>query len=272
MAQPFASPLERAGRIAFRALCALILAFLVLPILAIVPLSLNGGSFLSYPLDGLSLRWYRELFTSPLWLPAIRNSVLVALATTALATPLGALAAIGMMRLSPKVRPVFMGLVLSPMITPVIVTAIGAYFLYARLGLTNSFAGLVLAHTTLAVPFVVMAVQASLQGFDTALLRAGASLGAPPATVFVRILAPLIAPGIFAGGLFAFMTSFDEIVMAIFLAGRDQRTLPLQMFDGVRDQVSPTITAAATLLILTSIVLLTTAELLRRRRAGAARP
>lgn len=261
------TPLGHAARLGYWALCAAIFAFLVLPIAAIIPLSFNAGSFLSYPLAGLSLRWYQELFASPYWTAAFRNSLIVAVATTALATPLGTLAALGVTRLSPRLRPLVMGVLVAPMIVPVIVLAIGAYFLYAPLRLTDSYLGLVLAHTTLAVPFVVLVVNASLQGFDTGLLRAASSLGATPRYAFLKVLLPMIAPGVAAGAIFAFMTSFDEIVIAIFLAGPEQRTLPLQMFDGVRDQISPTITAAATVLIVTSVILLATVELLRRRGA-----
>jgi putative spermidine/putrescine transport system permease protein len=148
---------------------------------------------------------------------------------------------------------------------PVVVVAIAFYFLFAPLGLVNGFLGLVIAHSVLAIPFVVIVVHASLQGFDFELVRAASSLGARPVTIFFRILAPLIGPGIAAGAVFAFMTSFDETVVALFIAGPDQRTIPLQMFEGVREQISPAITAAATLLVIASTLLLGTAELLRRR-------
>ena len=147
---------------------------------------------------------------------------------------------------------------------PVALIAIAVYFLFAPMGLANSFAGLVLAHVVLATPFVVLAVMAALQGFDFGLLRAGASLGAPPHTVVLRVLVPLIAPGVGAGMIFAFMTSFDEAIAALFLAGPEQRTLPIQMFEGLREQVSPTIAAAATLLVIASCLLLASAELFRR--------
>jgi putative spermidine/putrescine transport system permease protein len=266
MIRPY-TPAGHAARLGYWALCAAILIFLVLPIAAIVPLSFNAGSFLSYPLAGVSLRWYRELFASPYWTAAFRNSLIVAVSTTALATPLGALAALGATRLSSRLKPLVMGALIAPMVVPTIVLAIGAYFLYAPLHLTDSYLGLILAHTTLAVPFVVLVVHASLQGFDSGLLRAASSLGATPRYALLKVLLPMIAPGVLAGAIFAFMTSFDEIVVAIFLAGPEQRTLPLQMFDGVRDQISPTITAAATVLIATSVVLLGAVELLRRRGA-----
>jgi putative spermidine/putrescine transport system permease protein len=258
------SPVARGALFVFSAL---VLAFLVLPILAIVPLSFNSSSFLSYPIAGFSLRWYEELIGSSGWMKAVRNSVLVAAATTALATPLGTLAALGLTRLSSSLKPVLIALLLAPMFVPVIIVAVACYFLYAQLGLAHSMVGLVLAHTVLATPFVVLVVHASLQGFDATLLRAGASLGARPVTVVRRVLLPMIAPGMFAAAIFAFTTSFDEIVVAMLLSGVDQKTLPLKMFEGVRDHISPAITAAATLLVLTSIVLLGVVEVLRRQRA-----
>lgn len=256
---------ERAGRGAFYIYCALVFAFLMMPILAVVPLSFNAGAFLTYPLQGFSLRWYRDFFASPEWLASLRNSLVIALSTTAIATPLGTLAALGLVRMRSALRPLIYGLFVLPMIAPVIVIAVAVYFLYAPNGLANSFLGLILAHITLATPFVVITVDASLKGFDTALLRAGASLGAPPHYVFRRVLLPLIAPGVAAGAVFAFMTSFDEIVIAIFIAGPQQQTLPLQMFDGVREQISPTITVAATLLAVASASLLGVVEMLRRK-------
>jgi putative spermidine/putrescine transport system permease protein len=258
---------DRLTRMALYAISGLVCAFLVLPILAIVPLSFNSGSFLTYPLAGWSLRWYEELIGSSGWMSAFRNSLVVAAAATALATPLGTLAALGLTRLASALKPVLMAMLLAPMFAPVIVVAVATYFLYAKLGLAHSFFGLILGHTALATPFVVLVVHASLQGFDGSLLRAAASLGASPVVVMRKVLLPLITPGMFAAAIFAFTTSFDEIVVAMLLAGVEQKTLPLKMFDGVRDHISPAITAAATLLVLTSVILLGTVELLRRRRA-----
>lgn len=253
------------GRFLLAGYCALVFGFLVLPILAVIPLSFNPGTFLTFPQDGLSLRWYQALAQSPQWREAFRNSLIVASATMLIATPLGTLAAIGLWRMRSRAAPVLFGLLSAPLLVPVVVVAVAFYFLFAPLGLTNNYAGLILAHTALASPFVLIVVHASLQGFDAHLLRAGSSLGARPLAVFMKVLAPLIAPGVAAGAVFAFMTSFDETVAALFLAGPHQRTLPVQMFDGVREQISPAITAAATLLIIASTLLLATAELLRRR-------
>ncbi len=270
---PYTSRVERIWYYTLRGFCGLVFFFLVVPILAVIPLSFNSSTFLTYPMPGVSLRWYRDFFHSPQWLPAFKNSLLVGTVTTVVSTSLGTLAALGLARLGSTVGWLIAAFVISPRIVPVVITAVGVYFLYAPLGLTNSFVGLILAHSVLAVPFVVITVTATLQGFDFNLVRAGASLGASPAFVFRRVILPLILPGVLSGAAFAFATSFDEIVVALFLAGPMQRTIPIQMWNGVREEISPTITAAATLLVTLSVILLVVVELLRRRserlRGGA---
>lgn len=256
---------ERVGRAALIAYSALVFAFLVLPILAVVPLSLNPGSFLVFPEGSLSLRWYRALVESPQWTHSFANSLKIAVATTLIATPLGTLAAIGLAHMQSRAKPVIVAIISAPLVVPIVVVAVAFYFLFAPLGLVNGPVGLIVAHSALALPFVVIVVHASLHGLDSELLRAASSLGARPATVLVRILMPLTAPGIAAGAVFAFMTSFDETTVALFIAGPEQRTLPIQMFEGVREQISPAIAAAATLLVIASTLLLGAAELLRRR-------
>lgn len=253
------------GRFVLWSWAILVLAFLVLPLFVIVPLSLSSGAFLSFPLPGLSLRWYRELWQSELWWRAFVNSVVVGTAATVIATVLGTAAAIGLELADFRFRRLLTGLLLSPMVVPVVIVATGVYFFYLRLGLTGSLLGLALAHAALGAPFVVVTVSATLAGFDRNLVRAGLSLGAGPWTVFRRILLPLVAPGVVSGALFAFATSFDELVVAMFLTGPGQRTLPRQMFDGIRENISPTILAAATLLVLLAVALLFVAEGLRRR-------
>lgn len=248
-----------------RVFCALVLLFLVAPILAIMPLSFSSGTLLTYPLPGLSLRWYEEVATSTRWLPSLRNSLIVGVSATVAATTLGTLAALGLNRARLPMKPLIMGVVLSPMIVPTVITAVGVYFFFAPLGLTNSFPGLILAHTALAVPFVVITVSATLQGFDMNLARAGAILGASPVTVFFRVTLPLILPGVASGMVFAFATSFDEVVVALLLAGPEQHTLPREMFTGVREQINPSITALASVLIVVSVALLVAMEGLRRR-------
>jgi putative spermidine/putrescine transport system permease protein len=256
---------ENVWHYALWAVCVLVLAFLILPILIIVPLSFSSGTFLTFPLPGLSLRWYQEFFTSAPWQLSLRNSLIVAGATTALATVLGTLAALGLTRARLPGQTLLMGLIVSPMVVPLVIVAVGVYFAYAPFGLTSSLVGLTLAHTALAAPFVVITVSATLQGFDPNQARAGASLGASPVVVFRRIILPLILPGVISGALFAFVTSFDEVVVALFVTGPAERTLPRQMFNGIRENISPVITAAATFVILVSVLLLTVLELLRRR-------
>ncbi len=244
---------------------ALALAFLVLPLFVIVPLSFNAGAFLTFPLEGWSLRWYVELWHSELWWRALWNSLYVGVLATAVATVLGTLAAIGLSITRLPGQNALTALLLSPMVVPLVIVAAGVYFFYLRLGLVNSLEGLALAHAALGAPFPLVTVSATLAGFDRNLIRAAQSLGAPPWTVLRRVLLPLTAPGVVAGALFAFVTSFDELVVALFLTGPGQRTLPRQMFDGIRENLSPVILAVATVLVALAVLLLVAAELLRRR-------
>ncbi|WP_038937203.1 ABC transporter permease [Bradyrhizobium japonicum] len=261
----YASPVEKGWHYLHRLICAAVLLFLIAPILVIVPLSFNSVPFFTYPMPGLSLRWYEEFFLTSRWQGALQNSLFVALSVTLLSTTLGTLAALGLSRPNFPCRTAVMSLLISPMIVPVVITAVAVYFFYADIGVLNSYIGLILAHTTLATPFVVIAVTATLIGFDHSLTRAAAGLGGAPITVFFKVTLPLILPGMISGALFAFLTSFDEVVVALFVAGPGQRTLPRVMFSGIREEISPTIIAAATVLILFSIGMLTAVELLRRR-------
>ena len=243
----------------------LVFVFLMAPILAIVPLSFSSSIYLTYPLPGVSLRWYEEFATSARWMSSLKNSMVIGVASTVLSMIFGTLAALGLAQWKSRMKPLVMAVVLSPMVVPVVITAVGVYFFFAPLGLTGNYAGLILAHTALATPFVVITVSATLQGFDMNLLRAAASLGAPPVTAFRQVVLPLILPGVASGALFAFATSFDEVVVVLLLAGPEQRTLPREMFSGIRENISPTITAAAVMLTILSIGLLAAMEWLRRR-------
>ncbi|MET4279530.1 MULTISPECIES: ABC transporter permease [unclassified Bradyrhizobium] len=264
-ASAYASPVEKGWYYLHRVICGAVLLFLIAPILVIMPLSFNSVPFFTYPMPGLSLRWYEEFFLTGRWQGALHNSIFVALSVTLLSTVLGTLAALGLSRPNFPWRTAVMTVLISPMVVPVVITAVGVYFFYADVGLLNTYTGLILAHTTLAAPFVVITVTATLTGFDYSLTRAAAGLGAPPITAFFKVTLPLILPGMISGSLFAFLTSFDETVVALFVASAEQRTLPKVMFSGIREEISPTITAAATVLTLFSIVLLGTIELLRRR-------
>lgn len=257
----------RPGRLLLWLYAALVLAFLVLPILVIVPLSFSAGSFLYFPLPGLSLRWYARLVEHAPWRQTLLNSLFVGALATALATALGTLAAMGLARARFRGKGLLTAFLLSPMIVPVIIVATGAYFLYQPLGLANSLLGLAIAHTALGAPFVLVTVSATLTGLDPSLPRAAAGLGARPWTTFRRVTLPIIAPGVVSGALFAFVTSFDEVVVALFLTGPAQRTLPRQMFEGIREEISPEILAAATILVVLAVLLLVAAELLRQRAA-----
>lgn len=268
----YAGPLERSWYYSYRVICALIFFFLVMPIVVIVPLSFNAQPYftftaemLSFDPEGYSLRWYRDFLTSDEWLTGIRNSFVIAIASTALATTLGTIAALGLSRSYIPGRNALMALLISPMVVPLIISAAGMYFFYSSIGLVATFPGIILAHTALGTPFVIIAVTATLVGFDQTLIRAAATCGADPTTTFFRVIMPLIAPGVISGALFAFITSLDEIVIVYFIAGPNQTTVPLKMFSGIREEISPTILAVASILVGISILLLTTLELIRRR-------
>lgn len=232
-------------------------------------LSFSSGSFLSFPLPGLSLRWYHELLGSERWLSSLRNSVIVAFASTILATVLGTLAALGLQRAKFPGSSLVLALLISPMVVPLVIVAVGVYFFYAPFGLTGSLVGLTLAHTALASPFVVITVSATLQGFDTNLSRAAASLGAGPTLAFFRITLPLILPGVVSGALFAFVTSFDEVVVSLFVQSPQLQTLPVRMFTSITNEVDPTIAAASTVVLVVSTLVLGMAGLTRRSKTDA---
>ncbi len=266
MALPsYATPLDRAWYWLFRLICALIFAFLIIPIIVIMPLSFNSEPYFTYPMPGFSLRWYEEFFNSPQWLLGLRNSIIVGFFATLLATCLGTLAALGLNRAEYPGKSSVLAILISPIVVPIVITAAGMFYFYAKLGLTGTITGLVFAHATIGVPFVVITVSATLAGFDYNLIRAGASLGAGPVRVFFKVTLPLILPGVISGALFAFITSWDELVIAIFLATTEEHTLPRRMWSGIRELLSPTIMAVATMLILTSVLLMVAMEVLRRR-------
>ena len=250
----------------------LVLFFLLLPIAIVIPLSFNAEPFFTFT-EGMlrldpaaySLEWYRTIADSAKWKLAIRNSFLIGLCATFIATTLGTLAAVGLASSTMPWRRAITALLLSPMIVPLIIVAAGMFFFYTRFNLVASFWGIVIAHAALGVPFVIITVTATLSQFDQSLYRAGLSMGASPFKVFCTVIVPLIRPGVISGALFAFGISFDEVIVVLFLAGPDQITIPRQMFSGLREQINPTILAVATLLIVFSVTLLATLEVLRRR-------
>lgn len=302
MALPtYADPLERTWHYSYIAICVAVFVFLISPILIVIPLSFNAEPYFTFTqkmltLDptGYSLRWYDELLTygmqapetergaswfadmwaNAAWVKAAKNSVIVGFWATIFATVLGTLAALGLSRPEMPYRRAIMAILISPMIVPIIIIATGLFFFYSNpcsmLGfscgrLTSTYLGVILAHTALGIPFVIITVTATLSGFDQSLIRASASLGANPRTTFFKIIMPLILPGVISGALFAFVTSFDEVVAVLFLAGPEQQTIPRQMWNGIREQISPAILAVATILVVISIGLLASVELLRRR-------
>jgi putative spermidine/putrescine transport system permease protein len=263
---------ERIWHYSFRTICGMIFFFLIFPILVMFPLSFNAAPYftftpemLSFDPAGYSTKWYGEFFTSSTWQAAFRNSFVIAIISTLISTFLGTLAALGLSRPEFPYKTAIMGILISPMVVPLIISAAGMFFFYSRMGLQGTFAGVILAHAALATPFVVITVTATLVGFDHSLTRAASSLGSSPTRTFFYITVPLITPGVISGALFAFITSFDEVVVVLFVGSVKQRTIPWAMFSGIREQISPTILAVASILVTFSIILLTVIELLRRR-------
>jgi putative spermidine/putrescine transport system permease protein len=267
----------------FLFICGLVFFFLIAPLFPVIWLSFNAQNFftftpemLSFDPAGYSLKHYRDFLGTDEWMVPLKNSLIIAPIATIISVSLGTLAAIGLSQSHVPGRQWIMAIMISPMIVPLIISATGMFFFYAplgnwmeaNLGLNQSFVGyvkVILAHAVLGVPFVIITVTATLVGFDNSLTRAAANMGANPVTTFFRVQMPLILPGVISGGLFAFITSFDEVVVVLFVGSAQQQTLPWQMFTGLREQISPTILAAATILVTISILLLTTVELLRRR-------
>jgi putative spermidine/putrescine transport system permease protein len=287
---PYATAREVLWFYTFRSICGAIFVFLITPIIILIPLSFNQEPYfsftpgmLAFDSDAFSLRWYADILKNGMaapdalygwwsdmwqnaqWIRSIKNSFFIGIFATLLATGLGTLAAIGLSRSEMPYRRPIMALLISPMIVPLVITASGLFYFFSDIGLAKTYLGLILAHAALGTPFVIITVTATLVGFDKSLTQAAANMGAGPITTFFKVQMPLILPGVISGGLFAFITSFDEVVVALQLADVVQRTIPRQMFSGIREQISPTILAVATILVIISIFLLTIVEMLRRR-------
>ena len=286
MALPsYATPVQRTYYYAYLLICSLVFFFLIAPLVAIIPISFSQSPFMvftegmmSWPPDpeAWSLRWYRymvgictdENLTTPCsnkWMIGTVNSFFVGFVSTFFATALGTLAALGLSRPHMPYKALIMSILISPMIVPLIISAAGMFFFYAKINLVYTFTGIILAHIALSTPFVVITVTATLVGFDMNMVKASQSLGARPVRTFFKVIMPLILPGVISGALFAFITSFDEVVIVMFMASLDQLTIPKQMWAGIRQEISPVIICMATSLVALSIFLLTTVELLRRR-------
>ena len=283
MALPsYATTGQRIGWYAFLTYCGLVFFFLIAPIFVILPLSFSSSpffeftrEFMNFEPEAWSLRWYRQMVgiasvgdttvVSNKWMLGTRNSFIIGISATFLATALGTVAALGLSRRNMPFKGTIMAILISPMIVPLIITSAGMFFFYSKIGLTHTYLGLILAHTALGTPFVVITVTATLTGFDTNLIRASQSLGADTMRTFFKVIMPLILPGVISGALFAFITSFDEVVVVMFVGSVEQITIPKQMWAGLRQETSPVILCMATCLVALSIALLTTVELLRRR-------
>lgn len=258
----------RTARITAHVVGSAVLAFLVLPLLVVVPASFNNASFIRIPPNEVSLRWYGRFFEDPDWLHALVNSMKVAVLTTFFAVLIGTLAAIGLEKAPRFLRGILFAVVLSPLIVPVIMLAVAFYYVARPLGLHGTVAGLALAHTLLAMPFVVINVGLALRGIPPNCHLAAESLGAGPVVAFRTVTLPLIVPGLAGAGAFAFITSFDEVVMSIFLAGVGAKTLPVKIWEVIRVEFTPVTAVAATLLLVVTLVVFAAVQLLRDRAAG----
>jgi len=275
MALPTHTPLNyRIWHYTYLFFCGLVFFFLIAPLFVILPLSFNAEQYIHFSAkmlaldpEGFSLRWYEDMIygTKNPWGLATKNSLFIAFFATIGSTILGTVAALGLSSRHMPYKAAFMALLISPMIVPLIISGTAIFFFMAKVGLAATHTGIILSHIILGTPFVVITVTATLSGFDHSVTRAAASLGSNPVNTFMKITLPLIMPGVISGALFAFVTSFDEVVVVLFLAGLENTTIPIQMWVGLREQLSPTIMAVATCLIVMSTLILVSAELLRRR-------
>ena len=255
-------------------ICTSVFIYLIAPLFVIFPLSFSGDEFLVFSEgmkrldpDAFSTRWYKDMVwgTKNPWGLAAKNSLMIAFFATIGSVLIGTLAAVGLSSRHMPYKGIIMAILISPMIVPLIISGVAIFFFMAKVGLAATHTGIILAHIILGTPFVIITVTATLSGFDHSVTRAASSLGSTPINTFMKITLPLILPGVISGGLFAFVTSFDEVVVVLFLAGLENTTIPIQMWIGLREQLSPTILAVATCLIILSTLVLVSAELLRRR-------
>ena len=248
-----------------------IVVFLVGPILAILPLAFTDSVFLSYPVQGFSSRWFGELLVNDAWRRSIFNSLIIGSGATLIATVLGTMAALGLRNEHVPLAGVWRVGFILPMVVPPVVLGVGMQILYVRLGLASTYLGVMIAHAVLAIPFVVVTVSTSLAGIDRAIERSAMSLGASPLRTFLSVTLPLAMPGVVSGAVFAFATSLDEVILTLFVAGPDQRTLARQMFSTIRENISPAVASAALVLIVGTLVFAGLAGILRMRQARRTR-
>lgn len=245
--------------------CGLILLFLIFPVFIIFPLSFSSARYLTFPPPSLSLQWWDAFFSDPKWTSAMGVSFKVAVVATVLAITLGTVASFALVRMRFRGKQLINSIILMPQVLPFIILAISLYFVFGRLHLIGNWIIVSLGHAVLALPLVVIIVSATLKGFDQTLEHAAMNLGANRLTTLRRITFPLIRPGILAAALFAFMTSFDELLIALFLGGERSATLPKRMWEGLRYEIDPVISVVATLLTTISITVLILIQLSRRQ-------
>jgi putative spermidine/putrescine transport system permease protein len=253
------------------AFAVLVVAFLVAPLMILVPMSFNDSSLLTFPPQRWSIRWYQRYLTDRAWISATILSLQAGAVVAVISVVLGTLAALGLTRGRFAGRALLQAFVLSPLIVPVIVIAVGLYYMFSFFRLNGTFIALVVAHTVLTFPYATVVITASLENFDVRLERVAMSLGATPLTALVRVTLPLIGPGLLVAGLFTFLISFDEVVLAVFVTGPQSATLPRKMWEGIRFEINPSITAVSTLLIVYSAAVMLACEALRRKLAARAR-
>jgi putative spermidine/putrescine transport system permease protein len=238
------------GRLWLYALAILVIVFLIAPTLIVIPMSFSDSQYLTFPPERWSLRWYQHYFQSSEWMLATRTSIWTAVLTMVVATPLGVLAAYALHTARIALVRVAYMLLITPMMVPVVLIAVGAFYVYVKLGILHSVAGLVLAHTVLALPLVVIVVGSALKTYDMAQENAARSLGAPRWKAFLTVTLPQIRFSVISAALLSFLTSFDEVVVAMFISGGDNPTLTRNMFNALRDQIDPTIAAISSIMIL----------------------
>lgn len=250
---------------------AVVALYLVLPTLLVIPMSFSAGTTFRFPPQEWSLRWYESFFTDSRWMQAVLHSVQVGLTVMVLATVLGTLAAIGLAQARGRWAGATRAFLMLPLVAPNIVIAVVVYITFLHWGLVGTFGGYVLVHTALAIPFVLVSVGASLNGFDVSLLQAANSLGAKPVRAFLTVQLPLIMPGVLSGAVFAFVTSLDEVVVALFIRSPLFETLPVRMFNSVTIEIDPTVAAASSVLVVLATILILTPQLLRIMRRKKSR-
>lgn len=262
--------LQNVGRCGFYLFNGMIVLFLILPFIAIIPMSFSSAMFLTYPPPGFSMKWFAQFFSNPEWNSAMRLSFEVALAATFLSLVLGTSAALGFdKKISVKkialIRMLFIGLIISPAVCPVVVAAVAKLMFFLDLGLYDTILGLIIAHTVLAVPFVFISVASTLNNVDRFIEKAALNLGASKAQTFFRITLPLIRPGILIGAVFAFMNSFNEIVVTVFITGSNTITLSRKLWNGIQYEIDPMVTVVSTLIVAFSILILFLFSFIRQK-------